>query len=997
MCVSPFLFLPFLVVSAFQVDRSEKLNSVEPIPKGTVNSFQFSPDQGWMAYQLDGELHARTRGGTQRRLSAAGQVLDAYRITSDSARVVYTARSTPGGPNELWSTDGNGPPVRLSGTMGSGGNVRDRTFDLSPDGRRVYYTADPVVDDVFQVYGVPSDGSSSPQALAFSRRILNSFQVSPDGTQLVVFGDLVTAGNVGLFLLPSDGSGTPTRLNPPGRQPYSPFEFSPDGRRLAFRANFNGRTELYTIPLDLSSSAVVINAPMAIGGEVISYDFTPNGQALAYAADTDADTQDELYLAPADASAPSLRLDAGVGSVILPLVSPDGARIVFQVGGSASGLYSVALAGGAPVPINGPQPILGLADYAITPDSRRVVYLDRSLNNRRELNSTPIDGSAPPVKLSGPLVSTGSIRSFRLTPNGRRVVFVGDPNVPGQSELFARLVDGSGTPSVLNPPLGTGGSVGFDFAFSGSGTVFFRADARLRFQSEVYSAPLAGGPASVVDGLLPRVAPQVGGFRLSRDEERIVYVEATGPTASGTFPGVPGGIPVENVGLRKVDLSSPGITVRLSGELGAPIAPTFGPWVDRVYFTGVRLASGFYSAPLDASAPPTQLAAGVYSPGHDGIRFSSTDRHVLIGAGHLGGFDYLASADASQPLSALGYSGEFTPDGSRVLFSNGEYDEQIGSFEYYLYTRPSDQSAPEFELTPPNVLREFQIAGSDSSSFFAVYTTTTNRLFRVHAPDAAFRDQLSTTGHDVAAFEVAPDGKRVLYFALGFGLFRADVFTLSPPVLIAGPVLLEGDTFLPLGSGPRITFTPDGARALYLASGQSGGRIELFSVPLDASSPPARLSGPFVAGGNVRTDAGGFVISPNGARVVYLADQDLDERFELYSAHPDGSAPAMKISGLLGADRDVELPVRVLPNSFGVVFRSDQDLDERLELWFASLDGRGSPRRVNGSLLPESDVLADFVIDRTGENVYYRADQEVDGRVELYRHPLSPPPHVMRR
>jgi hypothetical protein len=43
--------------------------------------------------------------------------------------------------------------------------------------------------------------------------------------------------------------------------------------------------------------------------------------------------------------------------------------------------------------------------------------------------------------------------------------------------------------------------------------------------------------------------------------------------------------------------------------------------------------------------------------------------------------------------------------------------------------------------------------------------------------------------------------------------------------------------------------------------------------------PPTKLSGPLVVGGNV-TD---FQISPNGQRVVYRADADTDNVFELYS------------------------------------------------------------------------------------------------------------------
>jgi hypothetical protein len=54
--------------------------------------------------------------------------------------------------------------------------------------------------------------------------------------------------------------------------------------------------------------------------------------------------------------------------------------------------------------------------------------------------------------------------------------------------------------------------------------------------------------------------------------------------------------------------------------------------------------------------------------------------------------------------------------------------------------------------------------------------------------------------------------------------------------------------------------------------------FELFGVPLDGSAPPHAFNGPLVPGGDVHTD---FAIL-SGGRVLYRADQDANEVFELF-------------------------------------------------------------------------------------------------------------------
>jgi hypothetical protein len=108
----------------------------------------------------------------------------------------------------------------------------------------------------------------------------------------------------------------------------------------------------------------------------------------------------------------------------------------------------------------------------------------------------------------------------------------------------------------------------------------------------------------------------------------------------------------------------------------------------------------------------------------------------------------------------------------------------------------------------------------------------------------------------------------------------------------AAPVKLNGT--LPSGGGVlSFLLSPDGARVLYLADQSVNGRFELWSVPTDRSSAPVRVNGTLVTGGDVSESGASplepsFGISPDGTRAVYLADQNTDGVVELYSAPSAG-------------------------------------------------------------------------------------------------------------
>ena len=104
-------------------------------------------------------------------------------------------------------------------------------------------------------------------------------------------------------------------------------------------------------------------------------------------------------------------------------------------------------------PLIAPPPITGdVYDQAVSPDGRRVVYLsDREVPGLFELYSVPLDRSSEAVRLSGPLPAGGVIEWFRITPDSRRVLY--RARVPLHYELLSVPIDGSASAVQLDPEI----------------------------------------------------------------------------------------------------------------------------------------------------------------------------------------------------------------------------------------------------------------------------------------------------------------------------------------------------------------------------------------------------------------------------------------------------------------------------------------------------------------------------------------------------------------
>lgn len=340
-----------------------------------------------------------------------------------------------------------------------------------------------------------------------------------------------------------------------------------------------------------------------------------------------------------------------------------------------------------------------------------------------------------------------------------------------------------------------------------------------------------------------------------------------------------------------------------------------------------------------------------------------------------------------------------SPQGLAVYRAAGE---TAGVFALYRVPLDRSQAPVRINATLPRPNAQVGTTALDLGGEHVVFLTeghTANAQELYAAPldgsGAALRlNPAFTQGLDVLDFAISADGTRVVY--------RADALTDEVFELFSVPI--AGGTALrlngPLVSGGDVVdyaISGDGERVVYRADQDVDEELELYSVPL-AGGSATQVSAPLVSGGDVRTlvvvagdESPAFGISPDGARVVYVADQEVDERHELYSAPIAGGAvvrlnPTLVAAGDVRGLSNPERAFAFSPDATRVLYLADQNFDERLELFSVPIAG-GAAVRINEPL-DAFEKVRSFAVAPDASRVLYLADQ-LQGQIELWSAPLA--------
>ena len=297
-----------------------------------------------------------------------------------------------------------------------------------------------------------------------------------------------------------------------------------------------------------------------------------------------------------------------------------------------------------------------------------------------------------------------------------------------------------------------------------------------------------------------------------------------------------------------------------------------------------------------------------------------------------------------------------------------------------------DEKAQDPPVFPPAVF----IADKDLDGIDELYAAFDDGTNIVKLSNAL------VAGGDVVAFLVSPDGFFVAYVADQDtdGVFElyvvlVDKTTGDTAVKVSG--LMAGSGILKLLSGEYIfDWAADSSRVAYIADQNTSGDFELFTSTPDGieNNLVSDLPDPITDPGR---DVKDFEWEPDSTLIAYVADQDTDDKFELYASPSDSNIGNRKVSGILmvggGVRENPPVPSGVYlfgwaPDSSRLAYIADQDTVTIFELFTSTPDGAGN-LKLSGPIGNSGDV-DEFAWAPNNSKIAYLADQLTDIGVELY-------------
>ncbi|MBN1852040.1 MAG: PD40 domain-containing protein [Pirellulales bacterium] len=507
------------------VAQSARLNNPLP-EGGEVIGYWIAPDSSRVVYQADGNVLGTNelfsapidRAGGQLLLSnplpAGGDIDGELHIAPDSSRAVFQADADTDNVIELFSVpiDRGGGQIKINDPLPAGGNVSN-LIHISPDSTRVVYCSDGDTNGVYELYSRPIDGTGPEvkinDPLPMGGRVSNSFQITPDSTRVVYQADGDVDNRFELYSRPIDGSGTEVRIsdwNLHGKA-YDNFQITPDSNYVVYKTLSPDQVYgIYSAPLDGSHSPIQLNDPFIdVRSRALTFQIAPNSSRVVYTTDGDTAYVTELYSAPINTTNGQVKLNSPFqvnGDMQIFQISPDSSRVVFQADGDVDGLfeiYSRLIDGsGSAIKLNDPFSEGGgllqpgsQVHWGITPDSSRVIFMaDMEADGVYDLFSAPIDSSDGQEKLNAAFANNNEdIGGFAISSDGQWLVYKVNGSIwGGNDQLFAMALDGSGAPFLLDQI--EDGNIA-DFQISpNSQHVIYIADPNSDRMWELFSVPL---------------------------------------------------------------------------------------------------------------------------------------------------------------------------------------------------------------------------------------------------------------------------------------------------------------------------------------------------------------------------------------------------------------------------------------------------------------------------------------------------------------------------
>ncbi len=233
---------------------------------------------------------------------------------------------------------------------------------------------------------------------------------------------------------------------------------------------------------------------------------------------------------------------------------------------------------------------------------------------------------------------------------------------------------------------------------------------------------------------------------------------------------------------------------------------------------------------------------------------------------------------------------------------------------------------------------------------------------------------------DVAKYLISPDNQFAVFTADRYVYQMYELYSVrlpyGEPVKISGEFINGGS----IGSTNPLVISSDSQRVVYVADQDTNDKNELYSVPIDGSAEPVKLNLPL----NYGEDVSRVVVSPNGQRVVYLVNDSEDDAFYMYSVPITGPAEdSIRLASDVGAGRRFK-DNRISLDNLRVVYIADTLLEGNYELYSVLITG-GEPVCISGDMPDNTPGVLEFVLAPTFgvQKVIFRAYAAGNSNIEL--------------
>lgn len=252
---------------------------------------------------------------------------------------------------------------------------------------------------------------------------------------------------------------------------------------------------------------------------------------------------------------------------------------------------------------------------------------------------------------------------------------------------------------------------------------------------------------------------------------------------------------------------------------------------------------------------------------------------------------------------------------------------------------------------------------------------------------------MATPDNDVVANSVvwSPDGLRLAFRADAtandvFGLYAVNT---TNPALPSLPVRLHPALDPDEDCEAAFAWSPDSLGVLFGCDFDGANVNELFYTNVAAPTPTAVRVNNAGYGANEDVGLGDYRFAPaGGVRLFYLADENINGTEELYVVSMSGGLPSppVRVLAPLSSGRSIS-HARWNPQGTRIAFSADLDVNGRDDLYVVDVSGGlpATPARITGNMQASGDVDPvdqdgfSFEWSPDGTKLVFVADYDVDG------------------